>query len=122
MSAWTGAEFAVLIEDVTVEPPVAVAARLVKALRLSFRLSNKHEATIGVSAGVAVARGDEHTETLLQNAEIALSRARQVGNGSVELFEPGMHTAVFERIVLRGQLERALAEGQFLLNYQRSSI
>ena len=116
--AWTGAEFAVLIKDVTVEPPAAVAARLVKALQLSFWLSHDHEATTGVSAGVAGAGGEESAETVLQNAEIALSRAEQVGNGSVKLFEPGMHTAVFERIVLKGQLERALAEGQFVLNYQ----
>jgi diguanylate cyclase (GGDEF)-like protein len=116
--AWTGAEFAVLVEDVTVEPPVAVAARLVKALRLSFPHSHEHETTIGVNAGVALVNGEESAEALLQKAEIALSRAKQVGNGSVELFERGMHTAVFERIVLKGQLERALAEGQFVLNYQ----
>jgi len=116
--AWTGAEFAVLVEDVTVEPPVAVAARLVKALRLSFPHSHEHETTIGVNAGVALVDGEESADALLQKAEIALSRAKQVGNGSVELFEAGMHTAVFERIVLKGQLERALAEGQFVLNYQ----
>jgi len=116
--AWADGDFAVLVEDVTVEPPVTVAARLVKALRLSFQHSSEHETTIGLNAGVAIARGDECAETLLQNAELALSRAKQVGGGSVELFEPGMHTAVFERIVLKGQLERALAEGQFFLNYQ----
>ena len=116
--AWTGAEFAVLVEDVMDEPPAAVAARLVKAIRLSFPLSQEHTATISVSAGVALVGDEESAETLLQKAEIALSRAKQVGNGSVELFEPGMHAAVFERIVLKGQLERALAEGQFELNYQ----
>ena len=116
--AWADGNFAVLVEDVTVESPVAVAARLVKALRLSFQLSSEHETTIGVIAGVAIARDDARAETLLQNAEIALSRAKQIGNGAVELFEPGMHTEVFERIVLKGQLERALSEGQFLLNYQ----
>lgn len=116
--AWTDGDFAVLVEDVTVEPPATVAARLVKALRLSFQHSSEHETTIGLNAGVAIARGDERAETLLRNAEIALSRAKQIGNGSVELFEPGMHATVFERIVLKGQLERALAEGQFFLNYQ----
>lgn len=116
--AWADGDFAVLVEDVTVEPPVVVAARLVKALRLSFQHSSEHETTIGLNAGVAIARGDERAETLLRNAEIALSRAKQIGNGSVELFESGMHTAVFERIVLKGQLERALAEGQLFLNYQ----
>jgi diguanylate cyclase (GGDEF)-like protein len=115
--AWTDGDFAVLVEDVTVEPPAAVAARLVKALRLSFQHSSEHETTIGVNAGVAIARGGERAETVLRNAEIALSRAKQIGNGSVELFEHGMHTAVYERIVLKGQLERALIEGQFLLHY-----
>jgi len=95
-----------------------VAAHLVKALRLSFQHSSEYETTIGLNAGVAIARGDERAETLLRNAEIALSRAKQIGNGSVELFEPGMHATVFERIVLKGQLERALAEGQLFLNYQ----
>ncbi len=116
--AWADGDFAVLVEDVTVEPPATVAARLVEALRLPFQHSSEHETTIGLNAGVAIARGDERAETLLRNAEIALSRAKQIGNGSVELFEPGMHAAVFERIVLKGQLERALAEGQFFLNYQ----
>jgi diguanylate cyclase (GGDEF)-like protein len=116
--AWTGAEFAVLIKDVGIEPPTAVASRLVRALRLSFRLSDGHETRIGVVAGVVVAAGDEDAETFLRNAEIALSRARQLGSGSVQSFEPGMHSAVYERIVLKGQLERALDEGQFLLNYQ----
>ena len=116
--AWVDGDFAVLVEDVTVEPPATVAARLVKALRFSFQHSSEHDTTIVLNAGVAIARGDERAETLLRNAEIALSRAKQIGNGSVELFEPGMHTAVFERIVLKGQLERALAEGQFFLNYQ----
>ena len=116
--AWTDGDFAVLVEDVTVEPPATVAAHLVKALRLSFQHSSEYETTIGLNAGVAIARGDERAETLLRNAEIALSRAKQIGNGSVELFEPGMHATVFERIVLKGQLERALAEGQLFLNYQ----
>ena len=116
--AWTDGDFAVLVEDVTVEPPAAVAARLVKALRLSFQHSSEHETTIGVNAGIAIARGDERAETLLRNAEIALSRAKQIGNESIQLFEPGMHTAVYERIVLKGQMERALDEGQFLLYYQ----
>ncbi|MGD0272802.1 MAG: bifunctional diguanylate cyclase/phosphodiesterase [Gaiellaceae bacterium] len=116
--AWTGEDFAVLIEDTAVEPPVGVATRLVKALRFSVRLSDEHETMIGVRAGVVMAMGKEDAETLLRNAEVALSRARQLGSGSVQLFEPGMHTAVYERIVLKGQLERALAEGQFLLYYQ----
>ncbi|MGD0165841.1 MAG: bifunctional diguanylate cyclase/phosphodiesterase [Gaiellaceae bacterium] len=116
--ARTGDNFAVLVEDDTVEPPVAVAQRLVKALRLSFHLSDEHETTTDVTAGVAIAAGERDAETLMRDAEIALSRARQLGSGSVQLFEPGMHTAVYERIVLKGQLERALAEGHFLLNYQ----
>ncbi|HEY5159549.1 MAG TPA: phosphodiesterase [Gaiellaceae bacterium] len=116
--AWTGDDFAVLVEDVAVEPPAAVAQRLVKALRLSYQLSGQHETTTGVSAGVAIATGEQDAETLLRDTEIALSRARQLGSGSVQLFEPGMHAEVFERIVLKGQLERAQAEGEFHLDYQ----
>jgi diguanylate cyclase (GGDEF)-like protein len=116
--AWTGDDFAVLIEDVAVESPLGVATRLVEALRLSARLSDEQETTIDARAGVVMATGEEDAEILLRNAEVALSRARQLGSDSVQLFEPGMHTAVYERIVLKGQLERALAEGQFLLYYQ----
>ena len=116
--ARAGDDFAVLVEDVAVESPLRVATRLVEALRLSVRLSNEHETTIDVRAGVVTATGEEDAEILLRNAEVALSRARQLGSDSVQLFEPGMHTAVYERIVLKGQLERALAEGQFFLYYQ----
>ena len=110
--------FAVLVGDADVESLTAIGERLVQAFRVSFKLSDEHEATIGVCAGAAAAMPDATAEDVLRNAEVALSRARQLGSGSIEIFKPGMHRVVFERIVLKGQLERALAEQQFLLHYQ----
>ncbi len=112
-----GDDFAVLVEDSTIESPASIAARLAEALRLPLHLSDGHETMIHISAGAATATGEDATE-LLRNAEVALSHSKQLNRGSVETFEPGMHKAVFERVVLKGQLERALDEKQFVLFYQ----
>ena len=110
--------FAVLVADCEAEPLAGTTERLVQALRVSFNLSDRHEATLGVCAGAARAMPDATPEEVLRNAEVALSRARQLGGGAIQIFKPGMHREVFERIVLKGQLERALDERQFLLHYQ----
>jgi EAL domain-containing protein (putative c-di-GMP-specific phosphodiesterase class I) len=44
--------------------------------------------------------------------------AKESGKGLVQTFEPGMHERVLRRLELTGELQRALEENQFELDYQ----
>src|SRR5204863_3591898 len=57
-------------------------------------------------------------DELIRNADAAMYIAKRDGKGTYRLFEPAMHEGVLERLELRGDLQRAIAEGQLELNYQ----
>ncbi len=114
-----GDEFAVLLSDERDMVAAArVAERLVAAFRPAFRLG-EHEvavrASIGLAAGVP---GKDTASDLLRNADVAMYAAKAHGKGRVVIFEPSMHEAVVSRARLSSELERAIAAGEFILQYQ----
>jgi EAL domain-containing protein (putative c-di-GMP-specific phosphodiesterase class I) len=54
----------------------------------------------------------------LRNADLAMYRAKAVGRGGHEIFEPSMHAAVLERMELESDLRRAMEVDEFRLMYQ----
>src|SRR6185369_7838672 len=114
-----GDEFAVLVEDTsTLGTPVEVAQRLLDTLQAPFQLGGL-ELFVHASVGVAVVRGRRMTaDDLLRNADAAMYMAKSRGKNRVVLFEPGMHRAALARLALKGDLERAMERGEFLLLYQ----
>ncbi len=74
---------------------------------------------IGASVGVAVCREPgEKPDVLLNNADVAMYRAKKDGRGKVVRYEPYMHTEALDYLSLRGDLQRALTAGEFQLQYQ----
>ena len=71
------------------------------------------------SMGVAMypADGDAAT-TLLQNADAAMYRAKELGRNNYQLYAPEMNHNIRERLVHQAQLGEALARGEFRLTYQ----
>jgi diguanylate cyclase (GGDEF)-like protein/PAS domain S-box-containing protein len=117
-----GDEFAVLLETIGSEPEVAdTAQRLIEELAAPFVVAEK-ELSLRSSLGIAVVTADAdamvNAEDLIRNADAAMYIAKRDGKGSYRMFEPAMHQSVLARLELRGDLERALAEGQFELHYQ----
>ncbi|HEY0000964.1 MAG TPA: EAL domain-containing protein [Actinoplanes sp.] len=113
-----GDEFAVLLHDSPVEAATVVAERIVAAIKEPFRLSGR-EVFIGASVGVAVSRAaEEQPEELLHHADLAMYRAKKDGAGQVLVYEPYMHSEALNHLSLRGDLQRALREGEFRLQYQ----
>jgi diguanylate cyclase (GGDEF)-like protein len=111
-----GDEFAVLIDELD-EPDHAarVAQRILDALEAPFDLSGR-EVYIGVSIGIAT--GITGTATMLRDADLAMYRAKSEGKRRYALFEPGLHTAVVERLELEVDLKRAVERGELELLYQ----
>jgi diguanylate cyclase (GGDEF)-like protein/PAS domain S-box-containing protein len=114
-----GDEFAILLEGHK-EPAAVdqVAQRLIEALRRPLALGGQ-EVFLTASVGVAIApTGDARAEDLLRDADFAMYGAKQGGKDRLQVFEPGLHAVVRERIGLEADLRRALERGELRLVYQ----
>jgi diguanylate cyclase (GGDEF)-like protein len=114
-----GDEFAILVEDgPELSRAIAVANRMIEALRLSFPIEGQ-EITVGASVGIAAAKGDmTRADELLRNADVAMYIAKANGKGRAAVFEPTMHAAIVERHALSAELSRSLGRGELVVFYQ----
>ncbi|WP_344617179.1 putative bifunctional diguanylate cyclase/phosphodiesterase [Dactylosporangium salmoneum] len=114
----SGDEFAVLLPGAPPEAALVLAERLQQDLHRSFVLG---DVTVDIEASVGVAGCPEHGETaeaLLRCADIAMYAAKEAKSG-VTLYRPSMHTDDSSRLLLLGDLRRALdATDQLTLHYQ----
>jgi diguanylate cyclase (GGDEF)-like protein/PAS domain S-box-containing protein len=119
VARWGGDEFAVLVESATeVQTVVDLGERLLRALAGEpYRVADR---SIVLTAGVGIAFTEDGIDglELIRNADIALSRAKDLGGGRVEVFAAKMHADVMRRLELGGDLQRALSEQQFAVEYQ----
>lgn len=58
------------------------------------------------------------SEELLQDADTAMYQAKLRGKGSYQIFDRQMHLAMFNRLMLENDLQRALEQQEFVLYYQ----
>jgi diguanylate cyclase (GGDEF)-like protein len=114
-----GDEFALLIEGVdTAVEAEHVARRVLEVLRRPFVLSG-NSVSVRASLGIAVADSvDDNAANLMRHADVAMYAAKGSGRDRYVLFAPGMESDVVRRRQLRGELERAMEEQQFILHYQ----
>jgi diguanylate cyclase (GGDEF)-like protein/PAS domain S-box-containing protein len=112
-------EFALLIVDVVQEDHVsAVAAKVHRTLTAPINLSGVNlriTASIGISLFPADA-GD--VDTLFKNADIARYRAQRLGRNNFQFYAPNLAALSHDRLAMQQALERALEDGDFLLQYQ----
>ncbi|MEX8520952.1 MAG: putative bifunctional diguanylate cyclase/phosphodiesterase [Leptothrix sp. (in: b-proteobacteria)] len=114
-----GDEFTIILERLA-EPAHAaqVAEKIKVALAEPLRLDGR-EFNVSASIGIALHRcGDNDPDHLLQAADIAMYRAKDVGRNACVLFAPDMAAQVNERVTLEGALRNALERGEFELHYQ----
>ena len=114
-----GDEFAVLLDGVS-DPAEAesIAGRFVERLRAPFIIGGR-EHVVRASVGIAVAAsGQRSAADLLRDSDAAMYEAKRQGKGRTVRFEPRMHAGAVERLTLRADLERAIAQGELELHYQ----
>jgi diguanylate cyclase (GGDEF)-like protein/PAS domain S-box-containing protein len=113
-----GDEFAVLLEGMAGPDDTApVVERIAAAMRVPVALHG-NEVLVGASVGVVHTRGGETPDELLRNADVAMYRAKEAGKGRHAVFEPAMHAAVLERLMLAADLRHAVDRGELRLLYQ----
>ncbi|HYP47939.1 MAG TPA: EAL domain-containing protein [Thermoleophilaceae bacterium] len=115
----SGDEFMVLLESAgTPREAVAVADRIAEALAPPFE-ADGHELFLSASIGIAFGRGGrDRAEDVLQNAGVAVHRAKDGGGGRYELFRQEMSPHPMERLSLENDLRRALEREELFLEYQ----
>jgi diguanylate cyclase (GGDEF)-like protein/PAS domain S-box-containing protein len=113
-----GDEFTVLLEEVS-DPSdaIRVAQRIHAASTKPFVL-NGQEVFKDVSIGIALVAQRESAESVLQNADLAMYRAKSKGRGCSELFDAAMQEQVMGRLQMETQLRRALQNDELRLFYQ----
>ena len=114
-----GDEFAI-VQAALAQPADAatLAERIMEAIGQPYDIDG-HQVTIGTSVGIAVGPADgAHADQLIRNADLALSRAKSDGRGTLRFFEPGMDVRMQARRELEHDLRKALAAGEFELHYQ----
>ncbi len=113
-----GDEFGTCIAGVADQRDIdRVVSAVMQCFREPFALDHG-AVTLGASIGVAMSHGGTDSRELLRQADLALSFAKDAGKGRVTQYEESLHTLVVDRMQLRGDLERAVAEGAFRLEYQ----
>ncbi|HUY06621.1 MAG TPA: EAL domain-containing protein [Acidimicrobiales bacterium] len=111
-------EYAILCEHVVDEADAqSRAEQILKAFKRPFMLAGS-EATVSASIGIAL--GDQHVSpaALVEDAEIALHTAKQVGRGGIRIYDDGIRELAEYRYSLDGALHHALARDELFLTYQ----
>ncbi|HVF74038.1 MAG TPA: EAL domain-containing protein [Acidimicrobiales bacterium] len=114
-----GDEFAVVVEDMSqAEEAVALGRRIVEAGRTPFQVGDERFVCT-TSVGIAVTSDARYSaEGLLQEADLALYRAKDRGRDRAEVFDEDLRTRAVGRLGTERMLRRAIAEGRLRLDYQ----
>jgi diguanylate cyclase (GGDEF)-like protein len=115
-----GDEFVMLVDSVGLEAaPKLVAQRILDVLRQPIQLPGGDQAPLCLTASIGIATGRAASaEELMEDADLALYKAKAVGKNGYVQFESAMHTAAQDRIHMEMDLARALAADQLFLVYQ----
>jgi diguanylate cyclase (GGDEF)-like protein len=113
-----GDEFTVLLTDITPERAWAVAERLRATVAEPVFLRNCEIAS-SVSVGIVADTAHYHSaEEIVRDADTAMYRAKELGKGRCQIFDPSMLAAAERRLQIESDLRHALERGEFEVYYQ----
>jgi diguanylate cyclase len=112
-----GDEFGILLERSNAEAAATICQRIFEVLAQPFVLHGK-DLLVTVSIGIATNADKPSTESILRNADVAMYRAKGNGRARFQHFDPEMHKRTVSRLEMRAELQRALAQEEFVLHYQ----
>ncbi len=114
-----GDEFVVLLSDVeSIQAAASIADKIISVLANPFNLRGM-PITTSASIGIAMAPADGRDfDTLLQKADTAMYRSKEIGRGAYTFFRQEMNDTAIRRLDMVNALHRAISEGSFELHYQ----
>lgn len=115
----SGDAFAMLLTGLRdLQGAAHMAGRILASLAEPLAIQGR-ELHIGASLGLAIAPTDgSDPSQLLQNAEIAMYRAKEEGRNNFQFFTQDLGERVSRNLRLENGLRKALSRGEFVLHYQ----
>ncbi len=125
LARWGSGEFAVLVEArAGAKEVVDLAEQLARCISAEpFGVSGR---SIALTASVGVALAGDSTAgdvmrnagDVMRNADVAMSRAKSLGGGLVEIFAAHMHADIVRRLELTSDLQRAVTDELLAVEFQ----
>jgi diguanylate cyclase (GGDEF)-like protein len=112
-----GDEFAVLLSAGGRDAALVAAERVRRALAAPV-LAGGRRLAVTASIGVAVREPGVAPDAFLRNADLAMYRAKDQGDGAPALYDPALHESAVARLELKTDLPRALHRGELRVVYQ----
>jgi diguanylate cyclase (GGDEF)-like protein len=114
-----GDEFTILCDDVADEAEVALIADRIKEVVAEPVSLRGHELTVTASLGIAHTT-DPHTDpaALIDNADMAMYRAKIRGGNHIESFDPALRTRAMRELVTQSALRSSIDRGDLRVHYQ----
>ncbi|MCE8034510.1 EAL domain-containing protein [Halomonas sp. MCCC 1A11057] len=119
LARFGGDEFVILLPELDrEEEAICLTERLLSRVGRPYRVDD-HELYIGASVGIAFLKeGVENPVELIQQADMAMYRAKQKGRNAWECFTSDINDEVSMRMALRNDLQEAIEAQNFELHYQ----
>jgi diguanylate cyclase (GGDEF)-like protein/PAS domain S-box-containing protein len=119
VSRFGGDEFIVLLEELqSPRMAIQVVKRMRSRLRRPYNLAG-HEIQISASLGIVLGPVDaQHAEDVLRYSNLAMHRAKATGRDRFKVFSNRLLEHAVQLMTLENDMDTAMAEGQFFLNYQ----
>ena len=112
-------ELVMLLTDFGDEENIAIIAQRVLQSVAAPLVLDGHDVQTSASIGVALFPEDgDDAETLVQNARLAMQKAKELGRNNVQFHESALNQRAFERTLLVSSLRRALDNGELRLHFQ----
>jgi diguanylate cyclase (GGDEF)-like protein/PAS domain S-box-containing protein len=113
-----GDEFVIVVQDVQDVLDVERCAERVSASIAVDLQVRGHRIVPTASIGIATSTPTSTPESLLRDADSALSRAKANGRASWHFFDDAMHAQALARLTVEDQLRDAITRSQFVVYYQ----
>ncbi len=114
-----GDEFVLVLHGQLSEGPgMALLQRILDAVAEPLTVEG-HEFVLTCSMGIASYPADGATaEKLIQHADIAMHRAKEMGRNTFQFYAPQMNARTLDRLTLETDLRHALERNEFEVHYQ----
>lgn len=114
-----GDEFTFLLDDLTnSQEAYQIAERILRSIETPFEIGGQ-SIKVGASIGICLGNGKHQSpEEILRDADTAMYRAKSLGKGRIDIFEPEMHAEVAKTTRIEHDLHTVLERNELSIHYQ----